>query len=180
MRDYPRQRRRLLRRILSCDSSADIDLLQSPAVSGRSISSPAIFISNGAWFATASSTTAATWPARLSLLLSEVQLGSWKEISRLRVPRLVPQNQIKSLSEQTAWCCRRLSAPYHGCYHTRDCTDLSEQGRKPRQGYLLLPSIFSCETTTIQGEGGGDERNESTRVFARQPRICLISFITHC
>ena len=29
-----------------------------------------------------------------------------------------------------------VSAPYHGCYHTRDCTDLSVQGRKPRQGYL--------------------------------------------
>ena len=142
-----------------------IDLLQSPAVSGRSISSPAIFISNGAWFATASSTTAATWPARLSLLLSEVQLGSWKEIFRLRVPRLVPQNQIKSLFEQTAWCCRRLSAPYHGCYHTRDCTDLSVQGRtslgKAISNILLLPmfpplssqSIFSRETTTTM-EGG--------------------------
>ena len=113
---------------------------------------------------------------------SEVQARSWKKSFDPCSSDLFPRIRLSLCPGRLPGAAAGVSAPYHGCYHTRDCTDLSVQGRKPRQGYLQHsppPKHFLPRDDNDPGEGG-EERNESTRVFARQPRICLISFITHC
>ena len=161
---------------------------ESPVVTGCSISCPAIFISNGACDARL---TRRQLQVRrhvsLSLSLpdlhdSEVQARSWKKSFDPCSSDLFPRIRLSLCPGRLPGAAAGVSAPYHGCYHTRDCTDLSVQGRKPRQGYLQHsppPKHFLPRDDNDPGEGG-EGRNESTRVFARQPRICLISFITHC
>ena len=161
---------------------------ESPVVTGCSISCPAIFISNGACDARLTRrqlqvrrhvSLSLSWP---DIHDSEVQARSWKKSFDPCSSDLFPRIRLSLRPGRLPGAAAGVSAPYHGCYHTRDCTDLSVQGRKPRQGYLQHsppPKHFLPRDDNDPGEGG-EERNESTRVFARQPRICLISFITHC
>ena len=165
MRESPRQRSRCCRFLVSGDSP-DRDLLQSlPAVTGCSISCPAIFISNGA---------GTVRPGRrqlqlrqnvslsLALWLIQKYKHSWKEIFRT-VHRLVPQNQIKPRPGQTAWCCRRILSRVlsHAGLHRF----VGARARKPRQGYLqhspppnvpptLLPKHFLSRDNDNDGGRG--------------------------
>ena len=162
---------------------------ESPVVTGCSISCPAIFISNGACDARLTRRQLQV-RRHVSLSLSlcliskppKYKAAPGRNLSTPCSSDLFPRIRLSLCPGRLPGAAAGVSAPYHGCYHTRDCTDLSVQGRKPRQGYLRHsppPKHFLSRDDNDPGEGG-EERNESTRVFARQPRICLISFITHC
>ena len=161
---------------------------ESPVVTGCSISCPAIFISNGASNARLTDDSCKFANTSLSLCLCLISTSRkynaapGKKSFHSLFADLFPRIRLGPCLGRLPGAAAGVSAPYHGCYHTRDCTDLSVQGRKPRQGYLRHsppPKHFLSRDDNDPGEGG-EERNESTRVFARQPRICLISFITHC
>ena len=92
---------------------------------------------------------------------SEVQARSWKKSFDPCSSDLFPRIRLSLCPGRLPGAAAGVSAPYHGCYHTRDCTDLSVQGRaslgKAISNILLLPSIFTRETTTIQGRGARSE-----------------------
>ena len=81
-------------------------MAESPVVTGCSISCPAIFISNGANNARLTDDSCKFANTSLSLSLCLISKSrKYNAAPGKKSRRLVPQNQIKSLPGQTAWCC---------------------------------------------------------------------------
>ena len=173
MRESPRQRSRCCRFLVSGDSP-DRDLLQSLKVLRCPAALyPALPYSSPMERATLGSLDDSCKFADTSLSLSlpdiqasEVQGGSWKKSFDPVFLRLVPQNQIKSLPGQTAWCCCRRICPLSRVLsHAGLHRFVGARAHKPRQGYLqhspppnvpptLLPKHFLSRDNDNDGGRG--------------------------